>query len=95
MYLNPSTHDRSLSFERLPRKKNKKNSPFPFSSDSKYSVGQVSGDAFDREREWRDTPPLDRLSAGCRRDANESNAIQSPGEEEVSTDNPDGPRSRK
>jgi len=55
----------------------------------------VSGDTLDRKREWRDTPPLDRFSAGCRWDANKSNAIRSPGEEEVSAKSPDGPPSRK
>jgi hypothetical protein len=60
MYLNPPTHDQSLRSECLPRKKS---SPSPFFNHSEYNLGQVSSDSRDREREWRDTPPLDRLSA--------------------------------
>ena len=87
MYLSPSTHDQSSRPERLPRNKN---SPFPLFSDSEYSVGKVSGDALDREREWRDTPPLDRLSADRRRDTNKSKAALPIGDEEVPAENLDG-----
>ena len=77
MYFNPSTHDQPLRPECLSLKEN---SPLHFSSDSKYNIGQVNGDAFDLERERRDTPPTDRFSVDCRRGANKSKVILSTGD---------------
>jgi len=88
MYLNPSTHDQSLMPEYLPRKKN---SPFPFYSDSEHGVGQVSGNTLDREpeRDWRDTPPLDRLLANLLmgHEQKQASLSQFMEDEEVSAEN--------
>jgi len=87
MYLNTPTHDQPLRPECLSRKKS---SPFPSFNYSEYIIGQVSSNAPDHEGGWRDTPPLNRFSADCRRDADESKAILSTRDEEALAENHSG-----
>ena len=58
----------------------RENSPFLLFSYSKDIVGRVRSKSLGVEREWRNLPPLDRLSTRDRRDTKETKAIIPPAE---------------
>ena len=69
----------------------RKNSPFLLFSYSEDIVGRVRSKSLGVEREWRNLPPLDRLSTRDRRDTEETKAIIPPagGSDKVPVENRD------
>ena len=89
MQVDISTHNQSLSAECLHYEIN---SLFLYFCNNEHIVWHVCSKTLDIEREWRESPPLDRLLAYCRRDTNKMKGMipQYIGGEEASAKNRDG-----
>jgi hypothetical protein len=73
------------------------NSLFLYLGNSEHIVWHVCGKTLDAEREWRESPPLDRLMACRRRDTDKIKDVILPymGGEDVSAENRDDMRFRQ